>query len=91
MTTSERLAYSNAWRTRHETGDASPAILINELRAQGVDPVWTDPDSEVHKWVMDCWQRAVTPRRLPLEATKKAASALPTITRAFREVLKALR
>ena len=66
-------------------------MLLAALRAHEVDAVWTDPDSEAHAWLFDCWQRGVAPSRLPFEATKKAASLLPGIVRPFRELWRVFR
>jgi hypothetical protein len=91
MSTPERRAYRAAWRTRLRTGDGSTDLLIAELLAHNADPTWTDPNSELHGWLMDCWRRGVAPRRLPFEAIKKGASFVPPVARAFREIYRSLR
>jgi hypothetical protein len=91
VSTPERSAYQAAWRTRRRSGDNSADVLLTALRAHEVDGVWTDPESEVHMWLFDCWQRGVPPSRLSMEATRKMVSALPSIIRPFQELRRILR
>ena len=91
MSTSERRAYRNAWRARRRTGDVSAWVLISELHAQNADPTWTNSDSDLHSWLMDCWRRGIPPRRLSVEAIKKGATLVPPIARGHRELFRYFR
>ena len=91
MSTPERRAYRDAWRLRQQTGDYSSALLLRKLEDHGADPVWSEPDGELHRWLMDCWDRGVSPMALGVEAAKQAATLLPRITKPFRDLLRHFR
>lgn len=91
VSTPARRAYRAAWRVRQQTGDQSSALLLDKLRANGADPVWFEADGEAHKWLMGCWARGVSPRRLAVEAVKAVDALIPRIVKPIREGLKHFR
>jgi hypothetical protein len=86
-----RSAYRDAWLVRDQTGDDSPALLLDKLKVHGADSVWFQPDAEAHKWILDCWARAVAPRGLAMEAAKEMGTLVPRIVKPIRELLRNLR
>lgn len=91
MATPERRAYREAWHARQQTGGESHELLLDRLRANGADPVWSEPGGELHEWLMDCWDRRVPPRRMGVEAAKMMAGLIPRLVKPLREVLRYLR
>ena len=90
MTTRERRAYREAWHARQQTGDESHELLLDRLRANGADPVWSEPGGELHEWLMGCWDRGVSPGGVSLEAAKMMAGLIPRLVKPLREVLRYL-
>ena len=86
-----RRAYRDAWRVRQQTGDESPDLLMDRLRAESADPVWLEPDGELHQWLMGVWGRGVSPRGMSVEAAKQMGRLIPVIVKPYREILRHLR
>jgi hypothetical protein len=91
MTTPERRAYREAWRVRQQTGDESQELLLDRLRANGADPVWSERGGEMHEWLMGCWDRDVSPGGVGVEAAKMMVRTIPRLVKPLREVLRYLR
>jgi hypothetical protein len=91
MASPERRAYREAWNARQQTGDESHELLLHRLRANGADPVWSEPGGELHEWLLDCWDRGVSPRAIGVEAAKLVAGTIPRLVAPLREVLRYLR
>lgn len=89
-----RDAYGAAWETRQQTGDASPAVLIENLAAADLE-VFSSPGPG-RDFVLSLWERGVPPEALERELRRAVPGiALTTlgslgrsavgIVRVFRE------
>ena len=91
MSTPERRAYRDAWRVREQTGDTSQELLLDKLRAHEAGPVWSDGTADLHKWLMSCWERGVSPGALTVEAAKQMVKLVPRIVKPFRDLVRYIR
>ena len=89
-----RDAYAAAWQTRQQTGDPSPAVLIEHLAASGLE-VFSNPGPG-RDFVVSLWEREVPPEALERElrravpgfawtALKSMATSAAEIARVFGE------
>lgn len=91
MSTPERRAYQDAWTVRQRTGDESHGLLLDKFREHGANPVWSDPGEELHRWLVNCWDRGVSPHRLGVESLKQIGKLVPRVVKPFGELLRQLR
>ena len=89
-----RDAYTAAWESREQTGDASTAVLIEQLAASGIE-VFSSP-CPGRDFVVSLWERGLPPKALERElrraapgfawtALKSVAASAAEIARVFRE------